>query len=46
MKAVRAAGMYCVMVPDVFPYTEELAPYVDLCLNSLEEFENAIFNKE
>lgn len=46
VKAVRAAGMYCVMVPDVFPYTEELAPYVDLCLNSLEEFENAIFNKE
>lgn len=46
VKAVRAAGMYCVMVPDVFPYTEEQAPYVDLCLDSLEEFDISIFDKE
>lgn len=46
VKAVRAAGMYSVMVPDVFPYTEALAPYVDLCLDSLETLESAIFDKE
>ena len=46
VKAVRAAGMYCIMVPDVFPYTEEQAPYVDLCLDSLEAFDMAIIDKE
>lgn len=46
VKAIRAAGMTSVMVPDVFPYTDDLAPYVDHCLNSLCEFEQAIFDKE
>ncbi|MBR4080913.1 MAG: HAD family phosphatase [Clostridia bacterium] len=46
VKAIRAAGMISVMVPDVFPYTDDLAPYVDHCLNSLCEFEQTIFDKE
>ena len=29
IKAGRAAGMTVAMVPDVFPYTDDLAPYVD-----------------
>ena len=29
IKAGRAAGMTVVMVPDMFPYTSDLAPYVD-----------------
>lgn len=46
VKAIRAAGMTSVMVPDVFPYTDALAPYVDHCLTSLTELEHAIFDKE
>ena len=46
VKAIRAAGMTSVMVPDVFPYTDDLAPYVDHCLTSLEDFERTIFDKE
>ena len=40
------AGMLCVMVPDVVPYGPELSPYVDVCLGSLHELEQAIFGKE
>lgn len=35
VKAGRAAGMQVCMVPDVLPYTEELAPYVDEVLPDL-----------
>ncbi len=35
IKAGRAAGMTVVMVPDVFPYTEDLASYVDHVLPDL-----------
>lgn len=35
IKAGRAAGMTVVMVPDVFPYTEDLTPYVDHVLPDL-----------
>ncbi|MBR0408594.1 MAG: HAD family phosphatase [Clostridia bacterium] len=35
IKAGRAAGMTVGMVPDVFPYTEDLAPYVDHVLPDL-----------
>lgn len=46
VKAVRAAGLTCVMIPDTLPYGEHLAPYVDILLHDLSELENAIFNKE
>lgn len=42
VKALRAAGMRSIMIPDILPYTEELAPYVDVCLSSLQELEQAI----
>ncbi len=42
VKAIRAAGMLCVMVPDIVPYGPELAPHVDICLNSLWELEQAL----
>jgi len=42
VKAVRAAGMLSIMIPDVLPYTANLAPYVDKCLSSLQELEQAI----
>ena len=35
VRAVRAAGMVSLMVPDVLPYTEDFAPYVDQCLPDL-----------
>ena len=37
VKSVRAAGMICVMVPDLVPYTKELAPYVDHCVPALPD---------
>ena len=45
VKAVRAAGLRCVMIPDVLPYTPELAPYVDMLLSDLSEL-SAIIDKE
>ena len=45
VKAVRAAGMRCAMIPDVLPYTQGLAPYVDMLLSDLSEVE-AIIDKE
>lgn len=35
VKAVRAAGMYCVMIPDILPYGDPHAPYVDKVLEDL-----------
>ncbi len=35
IKAGRAAGMTVVMVPDLFPYTEDLAPFVDRAVPDL-----------
>ena len=37
VQAVRAAGMTCVMVPDLIPFGEKHAPFVDVTLKSLEE---------
>lgn len=37
VKSLRAAGVHSVMIPDLLPFTEELAPYVDTCLHSLHE---------
>ncbi len=37
VRSVRAAGMVCVMVPDLIPYTAELSPYVDHCVPTLNE---------
>ena len=45
VKAVRAAGLRCVMIPDVLPYTPELAPYVDTLLSDLSEL-GAIIDTE
>ena len=45
VKAVRAAGLRCVMIPDVLPYTPELTPYVDMLLSDLSEL-GAIIDKE
>lgn len=35
LRAGRAAGMRTVMVPDLVPYSEELAPYCDVVLDDL-----------
>lgn len=35
LRALRAAGMVSVMVPDLLPYTEALAPYVDHRFDSI-----------
>lgn len=45
VKAVRAAGMTCVMVPDVQPYTEELAQYVDHVIEHLDKLEEVLFGE-
>ena len=37
VKSIRAAGMISVMVPDLIPFTKELAPYVDHCVPTLKE---------
>lgn len=44
--AVRAAGMTCVMIPDVHPFSEAYAPYVDLTLSSLAELEQALWSSD
>jgi len=43
VKAVRAAGMTCVMVPDVQPYTEALKQYVDHHIEHLDRLEEVLF---
>ncbi len=35
LRAGRAAGMHTVMVPDLIPFTRELAPYCDVVLDDL-----------
>jgi HAD superfamily hydrolase (TIGR01509 family) len=37
VRSVRAAGMVCVMVPDMIPYTNALSPYVDHCVPTLKD---------
>lgn len=37
VQAVRASGAYSVMVPDMLPFGERFAPFVDSCLESLHE---------
>ena len=39
VRAVRAAGMYSVMIPDILPWCEEVAPFTDTVLSSLRELE-------
>ncbi len=46
VKAVRAAGMRCVMIPDLLPFTDDLAPYVDHLLTSLNQLEGVLLKKE
>lgn len=46
VRSVRAAGLYSVMIPDILPYTEDLAPYVDLRLDNLQQLEAALLPKE
>ena len=36
-RAIRAAGMTCVMVPDLLPFGEPFAPYVDRVIGNLAE---------
>lgn len=43
VRSVRASGMRSVMIPDMIPYTPDLAPYVDLHLNTLSDLDAAIF---
>ena len=42
LKAIRAAGAYAVMVPDMMPYTGALQPVVDTVLGSLHELAELI----
>lgn len=37
LMSLRAAGCRSVMIPDMLPYSAELAPYVDFVLNDLTE---------
>ena len=37
VQAIRAAGARCVMIPDLLPYDERFAPYVDHRLQSLHD---------
>ncbi len=46
VKAVRAAGMRCVMIPDLLPFTDDLTPYVDHLLTGLNQLEGVLLKKE
>lgn len=37
VRSIRAAGAGCVLIPDLLPYDERFAPYVDYRLESLHE---------
>ena len=37
VRSIRASGAYCVMIPDLLPFGERFAPYVDAHLTSLRE---------
>lgn len=43
LRSVRSAGMYSVMIPDLIPFSDDHKPYVDLCLNSMDELIPALF---
>lgn len=43
VRAGRAAGMTVCMVPDILPFTEELAPYVDCVAEDLNEVKEKYF---
>ncbi len=42
VKSAKAAGMLTVMIPDMLPYTDALAPYVDHALDSLMALETLL----
>lgn len=44
VRALRAAGMRSVMVPDLIPFTEELAPFTDAVLRDLSGLEAVLFH--
>lgn len=46
VRAIRAAGMTCVMVPDLVPYSDEHAPYVDIVLSDLTGLIPAVLARE
>ena len=43
VKAIRAAGMRSVMVPDTLPYGTTFAPYTDVVIPSLDALEETLF---
>lgn len=42
LRAIRAAGMRAIMVPDLTPYSDRLAPYVDAVCETLDDVPGAI----
>jgi len=42
LQAIRAAGMYSVMIPDLMPYSDKLKPYTNTVLKSLHELPSLI----
>ncbi len=46
IKSVRAAKMTCVMIPDLIPFTPELASYVDYCIATLTDLIPLLDEKE
>ena len=46
VKSVRAAGMICVMVPDLVPFAKELSPYVGYCVPTLLDIVPLLDKKE
>ncbi len=46
IRAVRAAGMVSVMIPDLLPYTDDCAPFVDHLLSDLAQLETLLSAKE
>ncbi len=37
LRSLRAAGVHSVMIPDLLPFSDDLAPYVDTCLTTLHD---------
>ena len=42
VKAAKAAGMLSIMIPDILPYTDAIAPFVDKKLDTLLELNDVI----
>lgn len=42
VRSVRAAGMISVMIPDLLPFTGDLAPFTDRVLSSLDELDSLL----